>query len=186
MADDVRLSLGQPLTTGSARGHDPITKLVQSDGRSIAFENAIAKGEEIAKEAKRHRATVGCGPTLKIVDPLRLHFHPVLKLVDQPRLAHAGLTNDSDDLCSPFTYQRRKGGFQTVELRFATDHARFHTLNAASGHAECVRFDLPYQVDLHRFGKAFDFYRLQRSNIEQTTNLTIGEVRDEQAAGGCG
>ena len=143
MADDVCLSFGEPLTIGAARGHDAVSKLIQGDGRGVAFENAEAKGEEIAKEAERHRAAVRCGPTLEIVDPLRPHFHPVLKLVDQPRLAHAGLANDSDDLSSPFTHQRRKGGFQTVELRLATDHARFHALNSARGHAECVGFDLP-------------------------------------------
>ncbi len=47
-----------------------------------------------------------------------------------------------------------------------------------------ARIEKESLVDLHRFRKALNFYRLQRGYVEQATNLAISEVRDQQAPGG--
>ena len=101
VADDIGL-IGQLLWVGCGFGGGAVAdeagaELVEGHGGAVAVENVEAEGEDIAPEAIGHPLQGRRGAALEVADTFRAQIDPVVELVEQAALAHAGLADDGDD-----------------------------------------------------------------------------------------
>jgi hypothetical protein len=66
----------------------------------VCLGDTAALAEELAEGHIGHGASIGLAMAFHIYHPVRLYALP--KLIEEPRLAHTGLSHNADDLSLPF------------------------------------------------------------------------------------
>ena len=175
VTDELCLACGQRRTEADAH-------LVRDHRGRVAVEHAEPIAEEIAHEAERRRSVSRQRATLEEIRAGGMQVDPVLELIEQPRLADSGITDDRHRSCRRLVDHGLELGPQHAELVGPADHPRLDTFNTARGHAKRAGLRSAHHVHADRLLLALHRRRIELLDVEHAADVAVGVVRDEHAA----
>ena len=114
-----------------------------------------------------------------------MQLDPVLELVQQPRLADAGVADHRHAPCLGCGHDPVELAPQHVELWPPADHPRLDTFDAARRHPEAPLLDAADEVHADGVRLALHEHRFERLDVEDAPDVAVRVVGDEHAAVRC-
>ena len=112
----------------------------------------------------------------------RLQIDPVLKFIEQPRLAQSRVADHDDRSALVVFHHPTEHILQGAEFALPADHARFHTFYSAPPGPERSSLATQNAIDRHRLRKSLGRHRLFRFEVEHPTDMLIRMMRDQDGS----
>ena len=169
----------QALAQDALKGRN---QLVPDDRVCVVVVNAAPEDKDIAQQAVGQLLGFHPGATAVELNLDRLQIDPVLKFIEQPRLAQSRVADNDDRSALVVFHHPTENILQGAELALPADHARFHTLYPAPAGPERSSLTTQYAIDRHRLWKSLGHHRLFRFEVEHPTDMLIRMMRDQDGS----